>query len=289
LRRWHSRMISSNCARVAPDTTVHPHRPRKSLGQHFLHQASVIDAILDAFAVNSDDRVLEIGPGKGALTRSLAASARSLDLVELDRDLARRLEEQFVSLDKVHVHQADALKFDFCAVAGGEKLRVIGNLPYNISTPLLFRLISSSSCIRDMMLMLQKEVVDRMVAGPGSRDYGRLSVMVQQRCTVRRILTVAPGAFTPPPKVESSVVYLVPAEPPPYPVVSPVTFRRIVQAAFMRRRKTMRNALRGTIDSALLQEAGINPQMRPEEVSVADYARLADIASQYSGMSKSAP
>lgn len=249
----------------------------------------MIDAILDAFAVNSDDRVLEIGPGKGALTRSLAASARSLDLVELDRDLARRLEEQFVSLDKVHVHQADALKFDFCAVAGGEKLRVIGNLPYNISTPLLFRLISSSSCIRDMMLMLQKEVVDRMVAGPGSRDYGRLSVMVQQRCTVRRILTVAPGAFTPPPKVESSVVYLVPAEPPPYPVVSPVTFRRIVQAAFMRRRKTMRNALRGTIDSALLQEAGINPQMRPEEVSVADYARLADIASQYSGMSKSAP
>jgi len=289
LRRWRSRTISLICAPVAPETTVHPHRPRKALGQHFLHQASVVDAILDAFAVNSDERVLEIGPGTGALTRSLAASARRLDLVELDRDLASQLEQQFASIEKVHVHQADALKFDFCAIAGGETLRVIGNLPYNISTPLLFRLISSASCIRDMMLMLQKEVVDRIVAGPGSRDYGRLSVMVQQRCTVRRVLTVAPGAFTPPPKVESSVVYLVPGKPPPYPVVSPVAFRRIVQAAFMRRRKTMRNALRGTVDSALLQEAGINPQMRPEEVSVADYVRLADIASRYSSMSESAP
>ena len=183
------------------------------------------------------------------------------------------------------MHQQDALRFDYCAVA--DRIRVIGNLPYNISTPLLFRLLDQQRCIRDMHLMLQKEVVDRMLAGPGSRTYGRLSVMVQQRCRGELVLRVAPGAFTPPPKVQSAVVVLVPEAPAPHPVDDPRRFAALVRKAFAQRRKTLRNALKGLVSEEQLARCGIPPDARAEQVAVARYAQLANSLSAFPGDGKS--
>jgi 16S rRNA (adenine1518-N6/adenine1519-N6)-dimethyltransferase len=249
----------------------------KSLGQHFLHERGVIETIVRQFDPRPDDVVVEIGPGRGALTEVLAPRVAWLHAVEIDRRLAGALSGEGRGIPGLVVHREDALHFDYCGVA--DRIRVIGNLPYNISTPLLFRLLDCSSCVEDMHLMLQKEVVDRMLASPGSKTFGRLSVMVQQRCRGELLLRIAPGAFTPPPRVQSAVVKLVPMNPPAHPVHDPVHFAAVVRKAFAQRRKTLRNALKGLIDEDDLLRCGIAPGDRAERVSVAQFASLSNSTS----------
>lgn len=251
----------------------------KSLGQHFLHERRVIDTIVRQFDPRPDDVVVEIGPGRGALTEVLAPRVAALHAVEIDRRLAGALSGEGRGIPGLAVHREDALGFDYCSVA--ERIRVIGNLPYNISTPLLFRLLDCSACVQDMHLMLQKEVVDRMLAAPGTKTYGRLSVMVQQRCRGELLLKVAPGAFTPPPRVQSAVVKLVPVMPPVHPVHDPTHFAALVKKAFAQRRKTLRNALKGLIDEEDLLRCGIAPGDRAERVSVAQFALLSNSTSSH--------
>jgi 16S rRNA (adenine1518-N6/adenine1519-N6)-dimethyltransferase len=240
------------------------HRPRKRFGQHFLHDPGVVRRIVAAIAPAADDFIVEIGPGEGVLTRPLAARAGRLEAVEIDRDLAAALAAQGI---KVHV--ADALDFDFGRLAPGA--RIVGNLPYNISTPLLFHLARYAERLRDLHFMLQREVVERMVAQPSTPAYGRLSVMLQARFRMQKLFRVAAGAFRPPPRVESAVVRLVPlAEPLDRGVER---FADVVRRAFSARRKTLRNALGlAPEDFAAL---GIDPRLRPENLSPQDYARIA--------------
>lgn len=249
-----------------------PHRPRKRFGQHFLRDRGVVDRILRAAAPEPGQHFVEIGPGEGILTRPLLAAAGRLDVVELDRDLAAALSGE--DLPGLTVHGADALRFDYQTLAPPGELRVIGNLPYNISTPLLFHLLTQAGAIRDMHFMLQREVVTRMAAGPGGGDYGRLSVMVQYRCHVERLFTVPPGAFRPPPKVNSAVVRLVPYRSPPVDVGEETVFRQVVAAAFSQRRKTLRNALRDVATEADLEAAGIDPGERAEQLSLSAFADI---------------
>lgn len=253
-------------------------RPRKRFGQHFLHDPHVITRILQSIAPKDDDQLIEIGPGRGALTLPLLSQVRQLDIVEIDRDLVQWWQEQ--QLDKLNIHAGDALKLSFCALQRNpdHKLRIIGNLPYNISTPILFHLFDQLACIEDMHFMLQKEVVDRMCATPGGPDYGRLSIMVQFYCEVTQLFDVAAGAFTPPPKVESSIVRLVPRMANQYPV-NPQHLQRIVGQAFSQRRKTLRNSLRQYFDSEQLQALGIDPGIRPEQLDLATFIKLAQHAS----------
>ena len=240
------------------------HRPRKRFGQHFLHDPGVVRRIVAAIAPAADDFIVEIGPGEGVLTRPLAARAGRLEAVEIDRDLAAAL-----AAEGVKVHVADALEFDFGRLAPGA--RIVGNLPYNISTPLLFHLARYAERLRDLHFMLQREVVERMVAQPSTPAYGRLSVMLQARFRMQKLFRVAAGAFRPPPKVESAVVRLVPlAEPLDRGVER---FADVVRGAFSARRKTLRNALGlAPEDFAAL---GIDPRLRPENLSPQDYARIA--------------
>ena len=236
------------------------HRPRKRFGQHFLHDPRVLARIVDAVAPARDDFMVEIGPGEGALTRLLLGKVRELHVVELDRDLAARLRAE--SPRELHVHEADALEFDFDAFPAG--MRVVGNLPYNISTPLLFHLSRQAARVRDLHFMLQKEVVERMVAAPSTPAYGRLSVSLQARFRMARLFDVAPGAFRPPPKVQSSVVRMQPLEQPL------AIDEDVLRRAFSARRKTLRNAL-PEVDFRSLE---IDPGLRPENLSPADYARI---------------
>jgi 16S rRNA (adenine1518-N6/adenine1519-N6)-dimethyltransferase len=254
-------------------------QPKKRFGQHFLHDRGVVQRILDAFDPQPGETLVEIGPGPGALTRPLLERSAPLHVVELDRDLAARLRSDFPA-GKLVVHEADALKFDFCALTPtGGKLRVIGNLPYNISTPLLFHLLDQSTCIQDMLFMLQKEVVDRLAAAPGGKDYGRLSVMIQWQLLVEKLFDVPPGAFTPPPKVDSSVVRLVPHSVPPVQVRDAEVFAQVVRAAFAQRRKTLRNNLKGLLTTDRLESLGIDPQRRAETLTLAEFAELANALS----------
>ncbi|WP_297527726.1 16S rRNA (adenine(1518)-N(6)/adenine(1519)-N(6))-dimethyltransferase RsmA [Thiohalobacter sp.] len=255
------------------------HRPRKRFGQNFLHDARIIERIVAAIDPQPGDHLVEIGPGQGALTFPLLERAGELDVIELDRDLAAWLRAQDTGGRPLRVHEQDALKTAFCALAE-PPLRVVGNLPYNISTPLLFHLIGQSHCIRDMHFMLQKEVVTRMAAAPGSGDYGRLSVMVQWHCRVEPLFLVRPGAFNPPPKVDSAVVRLVPHARPPVELADPALFEQVVKAAFAQRRKTLRNSLRGLVETGAFEEAGIDPGARAETLSLAQFATLANAASR---------
>jgi 16S rRNA (adenine1518-N6/adenine1519-N6)-dimethyltransferase len=232
------------------------HRPRKRFGQHFLHEAGVVARLIEAIGPQPGDFIVEIGPGEGALTKPMLSRVGALHAIELDRDLAARLPE------KVVVHQADALEFDFGAFPAG--MRIVGNLPYNISTPLLFHLARFAGRVRDMHFMLQREVVERMVAAPSTPEYGRLSVALQARFRMKKLFGVAPGAFRPPPKVESAVVRLLPRPD------SLQVDENLLRKAFSARRKTLRNALPG-VDFAAL---GIDPGLRPENLSPEDYARL---------------
>lgn len=246
----------------------------KRLGQHFLHDPAVIGRILAAVAPRPGEHIVEIGPGRGALTAGLAASGARLTVIELDRSLAAGLASRS-GLAAVQVLQANALKVDYAALAGKESMRIVGNLPYNISSPLLFRFLETAPHIRDMTLMLQREVVERMVAQPNTRTYGRLTVMLAARCRVEKLFIVGAGAFSPPPKVESAVVRLVPHAEPPFDPGDWDLFERLVRAGFTARRKTLRNALRTLADTTTIEAAGLDPRARPDTLSPADYARLA--------------
>lgn len=256
------------------------HQPRKRFGQNFLHDPGVIQRIHASISAQPGERVVEIGPGQGAITQGLLTAVGTLDVVELDRDLIAPLRERLGPLGELRIHHCDALGFDLCQLAApGERVRVVGNLPYNISTPLLFHFLDQADCLLDLHLMLQKEVVDRIVADPGDKIYGRLSVMVQSRCSASRLFKIGPGAFTPAPKVESAFLRLRPLRPTPHPIADPALHARIVAAAFGQRRKTLRNSLSGLIDQALFDAADINPTQRAENIDVAGYARLANAAS----------
>jgi len=237
------------------------HRPRKRFGQHFLHDPRILARIVDAVSPTANDFLVEIGPGEGALTAPLIERAGKLEAIELDRDLAADLAARFPPF-RLTVHCADALAFDFARFPAG--MRLVGNLPYNISTPLLFHLARYAERVHDMHFMLQLEVVERMVAAPSTADYGRLSVALQARFAMEKLFTVSKGAFRPPPKVESAVVRLRPR----------ATMLHIdedlLRRAFSARRKQLRNALAG-VDFA---RAGIDPQLRPENLSPEDYARI---------------
>jgi len=251
------------------------HTPRKRLGQHFLRDRYVIQRIAEELMPRAGDTVVEIGPGEGALTRALLQRVTPLHAVELDRDLAATLRAEFAP-ERLIVHQADALNFDFRRlVAPGAKLQLVGNLPYNISTPLLFHLLEQLDAIHDMLFMLQKEVVDRMAAAPDTADYGRLSVMIQWRLRVEPLFDVPPQAFYPPPKVESTVVHLTPHAKPRIAVDDPNVFARVVQTAFAHRRKTLRNNLKGLVRAGVLESIGIDPNRRAETLSLEEFARVA--------------
>ncbi|AMO74176.1 MULTISPECIES: 16S rRNA (adenine(1518)-N(6)/adenine(1519)-N(6))-dimethyltransferase RsmA [Pseudomonas] len=253
------------------------HRARKRFGQNFLHDAGVIHRILRAIAPKEGQHLLEIGPGQGALTEGLVDSGAQLDVIELDLDLIPQLKWRFGLKPNFRLHQGDALKFDFATLPqAGEKLRVVGNLPYNISTPLIFHLLEHAGIIQDMHFMLQKEVVERLAAEPGGGDWGRLSIMVQYFCKVDYLFTVGPGAFNPPPKVESAIVRLAPYAEPPHPAKDHRLLERIVREAFNQRRKTLRNTLRSLMSIEDIEAAGVDPSLRPEQLDVADFVRLAN-------------
>ena len=255
------------------------HTARKRFGQNFLVSDGIIRKIVDAIAPRDGDTVVEIGPGLGALTAPLLERMDNLHVVEIDRDLIARLRQRFPP-ERLTIHEGDALEFDFGALKGTGRLKIVGNLPYNISSPLLFHLVPFAPLVYDMHFMLQKEVVDRMVAEPGSKDYGRLSVMLQYRYHMERLFIVPPGAFNPPPKVDSAIVRMIPVD---FRKVGagdtandPALFARVVTAAFSQRRKMLRNTLRDYFDETALAALGITPTARAEDVAVADYVRLAN-------------
>jgi 16S rRNA (adenine1518-N6/adenine1519-N6)-dimethyltransferase len=245
------------------------HIPRKRFGQHFLHDAHVLERLVEVIAPARADCLVEIGPGEGALTRRLLERVERVVAIEVDRDLAARLADEF-SPERLVVHCADALEFDFARLPRG--MRVVGNLPYNISTPLLFRLAEFAPRIRDMHFMLQREVVDRMVAPASTPAYGRLSVMLQTRFAMAKLFRVAPGSFRPPPKVESAVVRLVPLAGDARPRFDDAVLAPLVTRAFSARRKTLRNAL--GLEAADYAGLGIDPGLRPENLAPADYIRI---------------
>jgi 16S rRNA (adenine1518-N6/adenine1519-N6)-dimethyltransferase len=250
--------------------------PKKHFGQHFLHERGVIERIVAAIAPRPDDRIVEIGPGEGALTLPLLKASGHLTAIELDTDLIEPLRARAAGVGELEIIHADVLKVDLAALAAGGKLRVAGNLPYYVSSPILFHCLAHAGAIADMHFMLQKEVVDRMAAAPGSKVYGRLSVMLQLACKVEPLLRVAPGSFRPPPKVESAVVRLTPLPPArcPDPALA-AKIDAVVRAAFGQRRKTLSNSLRGLLDADAIRAAGIDPRARAEDVAPAGFAALA--------------
>jgi len=275
-------------------TASHPHAahvPRKRFGQHFLHDQGILRRIVEAIAPQPGDRLVEIGPGEGALTLPLLRAARHMTAIELDRDLIVSLGERAAAVGDLTIIGADVLTVDFTALAGGDArigpsrpsmasgtlalLRIVGNLPYNISTPILFHCLDHAAAIRDMHFMLQKEVVERMAAPPGSKTYGRLSVMLQLRCTVEPLFKVPPGAFRPPPKVDSAIVRLTPLPAHALPEADARLIDRVVRAAFGQRRKTLGNALREVATIAQIEAAGIDPRVRAEQLAPAAFVALA--------------
>jgi 16S rRNA (adenine1518-N6/adenine1519-N6)-dimethyltransferase len=260
--------------------TTAKHVHRKRFGQHFLHDREIIANIVAAIDPQPGDRMVEIGPGLGALTWPLLARHGSLDVIEIDRDAIAALEAAPRPDGELRIHGGDVLKFDFAALRGNDpkKLRIVGNLPYNISTPLLFKLIGVREHIEDMHFMLQKEVVDRMAAGAGDEAYGRLSVMLAPWVEVHPLFDIGPGAFKPPPNVMSTYVRLHPRAEPAFALGQPGRFAGVVAAAFGQRRKTLRNSLKAFVDEAGFAAAGIDPGLRAEVLSPAQFAALANTA-----------
>ena len=255
-------------------------RPKKSFGQHFLHDRRYIERIVSAVAPRPDDYMVEIGPGEGALTLPLLGAAGKLTAIELDTDLIPGLQARAASVGELRIVHADVLKVDFTAMAhshGVPRLRIAGNLPYYISSPILFHCVEHAAAIQDMHFMLQKEVVDRMAAEPGSKVYGRLSVMLQLACRVEPLFEVPPQAFRPPPKVDSAVVRLLPLPPEQLHDASPQHVYAVVKAAFGQRRKTLSNALKQLLDSDAIRRADVDPKARAETLAPADYVRLAKV------------
>jgi 16S rRNA (adenine1518-N6/adenine1519-N6)-dimethyltransferase len=258
------------------------HQARKRFGQNFLQDSGVIHRIIRAISPKTGEHLVEIGPGLGALTEELLAAAGELDVIELDKDLIPILRTQFFSYEeRLRIHQGDALKFDFDSLCTDQRpLRVVGNLPYNISTPLLFHLLTFRKNVKDMHFMLQKEVVDRMAASPGNKSFGRLTVMLGCQLEVVPLFEVTPDAFTPPPKVMSSIVRMRPLPDGHFDIRDEVRLEQIVKQAFSRRRKTLRNALEGHADLAALEAAGLDPGLRPEQIPIIDWIKLANSLSR---------
>ncbi|MEM8562617.1 MAG: 16S rRNA (adenine(1518)-N(6)/adenine(1519)-N(6))-dimethyltransferase RsmA [Pseudomonadota bacterium] len=250
-------------------------RARKRFGQNFLQDEAIIDRIVDAIHPLPEDHVVEIGPGQGAMTEPLARSGARLDVIELDRDLVPGLLAAFALNPQFTLHKADALKFEFASLGTvSQPLRVVGNLPYNISTPLIFKLLESASVISDMHFMLQKEVVDRIAATPGSKEWGRLGIMCQYQCAVEKLFEVPPEAFSPRPKVQSAIVRLTPWRQSPWPPCDKALLREVVQIAFAQRRKTLRNNLKGLIDTSALEALNINPGARAETLGLSQFIEI---------------
>ncbi|WP_245778822.1 16S rRNA (adenine(1518)-N(6)/adenine(1519)-N(6))-dimethyltransferase RsmA [Dokdonella immobilis] len=260
---------------TSPSSSDTPHVTRKRFGQHFLHDAGIIARIVQAVDPKPGQRIVEIGPGDGAITLPLLRKAGRLTVIELDRDLVPRIAARSAGIGELEIIQADVLTVDFTALAGAERLRVVGNLPYNISSPILFHCIDHLDAIEDMHFMLQKEVVDRMAAAPGSKTYGRLSVMLQLACRVEPLLPVPPGSFRPPPKVDSAVVRLLPRPREERPIADQAAIARLVRAAFGQRRKTLSNSLDGLAGNDDLLAAGIDPRSRAEQLAPEAFVRLA--------------
>ena len=257
-----------------------PARPKKHFGQHFLHEKRYVERIVAAVAPRAEDAVVEIGPGEGALTLPLLAAAGRLTAIELDDELIPALQARAAAVGRLEVIRADVLTVDFAALArrlGVPRLRLAGNLPYYISSPILFHCLAHADVIADMHFMLQKEVVERMAAAPGSKVYGRLSVMLQLACTVVPLFDVPPGAFRPPPKVDSAVVRLTPLPAEARHRADPARVHAIVKAAFAQRRKTLANTLKGVLDANAIERAGIDPKARAETLDPEDFVRLAQV------------
>ena len=250
---------------------------KKQLGQHFLHERRVVEDIILALDPQPGDHLVEIGPGQGALTLPLLRRHAALTAIEFDRDLVAPLRAAAAACGELTLIEADVLSVDLGALAGNGPIRLLGNLPYNLSSPILFHAVAHAASVRDMHFMLQKEVVDRMAAPPGSKVYGRLGVMLQAYCDVTALFDVGPAAFRPPPKVDSAVVRLVPKPAGSIGIDDPRRFADVVRAAFGQRRKMLRKALESTCTPAQLAAAGIDPQLRAEQVAVADFVRLANI------------
>ncbi len=253
------------------------HSPRKRFGQNFLQDRNIINQILHAINPQAEDKILEIGPGLGALTQPLLRQLDHLIAVEIDRDLQQYLTQLPIAQNKLQLISADALTVDYSQF--GSDLRIIGNLPYNISTPLLFHLLRYTPFIKDMYFMLQKELVERMAAAPNSKAYGRLSVMLQYHCEVEHLFDVPPEAFDPRPKVDSAIVRLIPHRTSPFDEVAIDVLQKLVTSAFAMRRKTLTNNLKGIISFAQLADLGIDGGRRPEQISVAEYVQLAKFIS----------
>lgn len=248
------------------------HKARKRFGQNFLHDDMVIRRIVQSIRPKKGDTLVEIGPGQAAITRPLIEQLNHIHAIEIDRDLFAFLQTEF-SAEQLTLHNVDALKFDFSTLSEN-KLRIVGNLPYNISTPILFHLLSFRTHIEDMHFMLQKEVVERMAADPGSKTYGRLSVILQYYCKVDYLFTVKPGAFNPAPAVDSAIVRLAPHAEASFDVGSEATFERLVTKSFGQRRKTLRNNLKGFLDVVDIESCGLDAGTRPEQLSLQDFCTL---------------
>lgn len=254
------------------------HKPRKRFGQNFLHDAGIIHQIVFAISPQKGENIVEIGPGKGAITGPVLEQTGKIQVVELDRDLIPLLKENLEGKGELTVNSADALQFDFSQLSKNDRdLRIIGNLPYNISTPLLFHLVTFLPKIKDMHFMLQKEVVDRMVAEPNTKAYGRLGVILQYYCRVEKLFIVKPGAFFPPPKVDSAIVRLIPHEKPPVDVKDESLFAKILTQCFRMRRKTLRNNLKEILSDEEIESLGINPGCRSETLTIEEFAAIANL------------
>lgn len=251
------------------------HKARKRFGQNFLHDQQVIDRIVASVAPKSTDLMIEIGPGQAAITRPLIASGAELHVIEIDRDLVSLLQQKFSDVNNITIHSLDALRANFDEITDSRPFRLIGNLPYNISTPLIFHVLKWHKLVTDMHFMLQKEVVERMAAAPGSKAYGRLSVMTQFLCEVTHLFDVQPQSFSPVPRVCSSIVRLQPLSEPPFDAGAGDQLNQVVAAAFSQRRKTLRNSLRSLLDAEQIASTGINPGERAEQLSLAEFAALA--------------
>lgn len=254
------------------------HVARKRFGQHFLHDKQIIQRIVDAIAPTAEQHLVEIGPGQGALTLPILKKAGHLDVIELDRDLIPQLKHRCSGKQNLTVHQADALEFDYSTLVRDNKpLRLIGNLPYNISTPLMFHLLQYAAHIVDMHFMLQKEVVDRLAARAGTDSYGRLSIMIQYHCRVNALFNVGPDAFFPPPQVDSSIVRLIPHRELPNRAIDYDHFSHLVKTAFSHRRKTLRNCLKNIVTDDDWENVNIDSHLRPEQLTVAEYVKMSNL------------
>ena len=250
------------------------HRPRKRFGQHFLIDTAIIDSIVAAATAQSSGTFVEIGPGQGALTIPLLRVLDTLHVIELDRDLVPALGTLPGAADRLTIHNVDVLKFDFNTLEPGIPLHIVGNLPYNISTPLIFHLLQYRERVHSMVFMLQSEVVQRLTARPGNKSYGKLSVMAQYHCACEWLLDVPPAAFNPPPKVESAVVRLTPHDTPPVDVGGEKQFAAVLQHAFSQRRKTLRNTLQPLFSSDDIEACGVRPDARAETLDIQQFAAL---------------